>query len=80
MYKDRRVLMIGSGPSGMDISLDVAELAKTLIHSHHSIINFRTPFPANYIKKPDVKEFNQTGVIFVDGTYEDLDDVIYCTG
>ncbi|XP_026315023.1 senecionine N-oxygenase-like isoform X1 [Hyposmocoma kahamanoa] len=79
-YKDRRVLMIGSGPSGMDISLDVAETAKTLIHSHHSVVNFRTPFPANYIKKPDVKEFNENGAIFVDGTYEDLDDVIYCTG
>ncbi|XP_063831480.1 senecionine N-oxygenase-like isoform X1 [Ostrinia nubilalis] len=79
-YTCRRVLIVGSGPSGMDISLDVAYVSKTLVHSHHSKIDFRTPFPKNYIKKPDIKEFNGTGVIFTDGTYEDIDDVIYCTG
>lgn len=79
-YKDRKVLIVGAGPSGMDISLDIAEISKTLVHSHHSRINFRTPFPPNYLRKPDIKEFNETGAIFVDGTYEELDDVIYCTG
>ncbi|XP_012544129.1 flavin-dependent monooxygenase FMO2 isoform X1 [Bombyx mori] len=80
VYKDRRVLVVGAGPSGMDIGLDVAECSKSLLHSHHSKVNFRTPFPPHYVRKPDVKEFNETGVIFVDGTYEEIDDVIYCTG
>jgi dimethylaniline monooxygenase (N-oxide forming) len=79
-YKCRRVLVIGAGPSGMDISLDIAEVSKTLIHSHHSAVNFRTPFPSHYIKKPDVKEFHETGATFVDGSFEELDDVLYCTG
>lgn len=72
--------MIGAGPSGMDIAIDLANLSKTLVHSYHSKINFKTPFPDNYIKKPDVKEFTENGVRFVDGSYEDIDDVIYCTG
>ncbi|XP_023939983.2 senecionine N-oxygenase isoform X2 [Bicyclus anynana] len=80
IYKDRRVLIVGAGPSGMDITIDVANYAKTLVHSHHSKIKFNTVFPKNYIRKPDVKEFNATGVIFQDGSYEDIDDVIYCTG
>ncbi|XP_034834104.1 senecionine N-oxygenase-like isoform X1 [Maniola hyperantus] len=80
IYEDRRVLVVGAGPSGMDIGLDVAHYSKTLIHSHHSRINFRTAFPKHYIKKPDIKEYNATGVIFQDGSYEDIDDVIYCTG
>lgn len=79
-YRNRRVLIVGAGPSGMDISLDIAEVSRTLIHSHHSRINFTTPFPPNYVKKPDIKEFNESGVIFKDGTFEELDDVIYCTG
>ncbi|XP_064073955.1 senecionine N-oxygenase-like isoform X1 [Vanessa tameamea] len=79
-YKGRRVLVVGAGPSGMDIAIDVAYAAKTLVHSHHSKINFRTVFPKHYIRKPDVQEFNETGAIFKDGSYEDLDDVIYCTG
>ncbi|XP_075982724.1 senecionine N-oxygenase-like isoform X2 [Anticarsia gemmatalis] len=80
IFKNRRVLVVGAGPSGMDIGLDVAEVSKTLVHSHHSRINFTTPFPPNYIKKPDIKEFNETGAIFVDGSFEEVDDVIYCTG
>lgn len=64
----------------MDIGLAVTEVSSRVVHSHHSIVEFRTPFPPNYVRKPDVKEFNETGAIFVDGTYEELDDVIYCTG
>ena len=79
-YKDRRVLIIGAGPSGMDIALDVANVSKTLVHSHHSQVNFRTPFPDHYKRKPDVKEYTENGVIFQDGSYEDIDDVLYCTG
>lgn len=79
-FKGRRVLIVGAGPSGMDIALDVAEVSKSLIHSHHSRVNFQTPFPRHYIRKPDIKEFKETGAIFVDGTFEEFDDVIYCTG
>lgn len=79
-YKDRRVLVVGGGPSGMDIGLNVAEISRSLIHSRHSRVTFNTPFPYNYVKKPDIKEFNETGAIFVDGTFEEVDDVIYCTG
>ncbi|KAH9636622.1 hypothetical protein HF086_003440 [Spodoptera exigua] len=78
-FRNRRVLIVGAGPSGVDIGLDVAEVAKTLVHSHHSKINFSTPFPPHYHKKPDIQEFNETGVIFKDGSYEEIDDVIYCT-
>ncbi|XP_068619079.1 senecionine N-oxygenase-like isoform X2 [Battus philenor] len=80
VYNNRRVLVVGAGPSGMDIAIDVAFGCKTLIHSHHSKVNFRTKFPDHYIRKPDIKEFNETGAFFVDGTFEEFDDVIYCTG
>ncbi|XP_053613918.1 senecionine N-oxygenase-like isoform X3 [Plodia interpunctella] len=79
-FKNRRILFIGAGPSGMDISLDVAEVATRVVHSHHSIANFKTPFPENYVRKPDVRELNETGVTFVDDTFEEIDDIVYCTG
>lgn len=79
-YKGRRVMIVGSGPSGMDIGLDVADVSKTLFHSTHSKVTFRTPFPDNFIKKPDVKRFTENGAYFSDGSFEELDDVIYCTG
>lgn len=79
-YKNRKVLSVGAGPSGLDITLDIATIADTVYHSHHSPMNFKTKFPPNYIRKPDIKEFNETGVTFVDGTHAEVDDVIYCTG
>ncbi|XP_072929957.1 senecionine N-oxygenase-like isoform X2 [Epargyreus clarus] len=79
-YTGRRVLVVGAGPSGMDISIDVAYVSSKLIHSHHSKVHFRTRFPDHFIRKPDIKEYNETGVYFVDGSYEEIDDVIYCTG
>ncbi|KAM3962444.1 flavin-dependent monooxygenase FMO2 isoform 2-T2 [Aphomia sociella] len=79
-YTSRRVLLIGAGPSGLDIGLEVCNVSKHLIHSHHSTVDFKTRFPSNYIRKHDVKEFNETGVFFKDGTFEEIDDVIYCTG
>ncbi|XP_032521487.2 senecionine N-oxygenase-like isoform X2 [Danaus plexippus] len=79
-FKDRRVLIVGAGPSGMDIAIDVAYVSKTLVHSHHSPGFGTDSFPQHYIQKPDIREYNETGVIFKDGTYEEIDDVIYCTG
>ncbi|XP_045776676.1 senecionine N-oxygenase-like [Maniola jurtina] len=79
-YKDRRVLIVGAGPSGLDIAINVVNVAKTLVHSHHFRAPLKTVFPENYIRKPDIKEFSATGVVFEDGSYEDIDDVIYCTG
>ncbi|VVD00850.1 unnamed protein product, partial [Leptidea sinapis] len=76
-YTDRRVLTVGSGPSGMDISIDLAYFAKTVFHSHHSDLKHRTPFPKNYIQKPDIKEFDEKGVTFVDGSYEQIDHARY---
>ncbi|XP_047994726.1 senecionine N-oxygenase-like isoform X1 [Leguminivora glycinivorella] len=80
-YAHRRVLIIGAGPSGMEISLVVAEVASRLVHSHHSPAKFdATFFPSVYVKRPDVQELNETGVVFVDGSFEEVDDVILCTG
>lgn len=79
-YRGRRVLVVGAGPSGMDIGLDVAAVSRVLFHSHHSPVNFRTKFPPHYVRKPDVKEINETGAVFVDESFEEFDDILYCTG
>lgn len=79
-YKCRRVLVIGGGPSGMEIGLALTDVCSKVFHSHHSRVNFRTPFPKNYVKKPDVTQLNETGAFFADGSFEEIDDIIYCTG
>ncbi|XP_073950541.1 senecionine N-oxygenase-like isoform X2 [Choristoneura fumiferana] len=79
-YINRKVLVMGGGPSGMEIGLLVADVASRLVHSHHSPAPFEAHFPPHYVKKADVKEFKENGVVFVDGSFEEVDDVIYCTG
>ncbi|CAG9134045.1 unnamed protein product [Plutella xylostella] len=79
-FEGRRVLVVGRGPSGLDISVDIAYVSKKLVHSHHSKTKVGTPFPDNFVEKPDVARFTENGAYFTDGSFEELDDVVYCTG
>ncbi|CAB3245991.1 unnamed protein product [Arctia plantaginis] len=83
-YRGQRVLVIGGGPSGIDLGTQLANVTSKLVHSHHILKNFQTfnppNFPKAYINKPDLKHFTPNGAVFEDDTFEDVDIVIYCTG
>ncbi|XP_031844708.2 senecionine N-oxygenase [Nomia melanderi] len=80
IFADKVVLVIGAGPSGMDLALDISKKAKRVILSHHSRDPIGTVFPENVVQKPDVKELTENGAVFTDDSSELLDDVFYCTG
>jgi len=80
LFKGEKVLIIGAGPSGVDLTLDISKKAEKVTWSHHLD---RTPairFGKNVDQKPDVKEMTKNGVIFEDGTYHDYSFIVYCTG
>ncbi|KAK9500488.1 hypothetical protein O3M35_001743 [Rhynocoris fuscipes] len=79
-YKNQRVLVIGVGPSGSDIALQLLSEADTVYFSHHHEDFSDGRYPANLIQKPDVKKFNNNSVIFEDDTECEIDAVIFCTG
>lgn len=73
------VLVIGAGPSGKDITIEVASKAKQIFFSHHrDLQNF--VFPSNVKQMPDIKRFNETNVEFIDDTIEEITAVLFCTG
>ncbi|CRK97656.1 CLUMA_CG011041, isoform A [Clunio marinus] len=79
VFVHRKVLVIGAGPSGVDISQEVAKSAERVLWSNH----LKTPKEVhcnNLIQKPDIKELTVNGAEFVDGSYESFNDIIYCTG
>lgn len=78
-YKDRRVLLVGAGASGLDLATQLHNITNKLLHSHHLVYN-QPKFSDHYVKKPDIKAFTTNGVVFKDGTVEEVDDVIFCTG
>ncbi|KAI5729235.1 hypothetical protein M8J76_000488 [Diaphorina citri] len=48
--------------------------------SHHSERVKTLRFPQNAVMKPDIAELTPTGVRFQDGSYEQVDIILYCTG
>lgn len=83
-YENEKVLVIGGGPSGCDISLQAGMFTEKLIWSNHMLASFgkklHIKLPASTIEKPDVKKFTESGVEFVDGSFEEISTVIYATG
>ncbi|XP_026315002.1 senecionine N-oxygenase-like [Hyposmocoma kahamanoa] len=78
-YQGRRVLIVGAGPSGLDLAMHLSNFTKKLVHSHH--LKYNQPnFGPNYKKKPDIITFTSDGVVFEDNSFEELDNVILCTG
>ncbi|XP_058833424.1 senecionine N-oxygenase-like [Topomyia yanbarensis] len=79
-FKDEKVLVIGAGPSGMDLALEISKKALHVSLSHHSKDPINTIFPKNFRQKPDVQELTSTGALYVDGTSENFTVILYCTG
>uniref|UniRef100_A0A182V3D4 Flavin-containing monooxygenase n=1 Tax=Anopheles merus TaxID=30066 RepID=A0A182V3D4_ANOME len=77
-YRDQRVLVVGGGHSGMDIAPAIALHADKVVLSHRC--NDPVHTGDRVVQKPEVLRLTQTGAEFVDGTQEDFDTIIYCTG
>ncbi|XP_049545337.1 senecionine N-oxygenase-like [Anopheles darlingi] len=78
-YANKAVLVVGAGPSGMDIALELAKSAQRVTLSHH-MDRLTFPFPANLTQQPDVARLTGTGARFVNGAEASFDVVLYCTG
>lgn len=80
VYEKRKVLVIGSGPSGIDISRLVKEVTDTVIICHRSPLHPICSLPSDVQRKTGIQEFRQHSVLFSDGSEATIDDVILCTG
>lgn len=80
VFSGKNVLVIGAGPSGMDIALEISYVAKKVFLSHHLKEKPRSVFPDNLTQKPDIQALNGDKAVFIDGTSEEIDTVFFCTG
>uniref|UniRef100_A0A1I8P925 Flavin-containing monooxygenase n=1 Tax=Stomoxys calcitrans TaxID=35570 RepID=A0A1I8P925_STOCA len=79
-FEGEDVLIIGAGPSGMDLTNQISKTAKRVFLSHHLKEAPRTDFMPRVTQKPDVQRFTESGAIFKDGSQETFSFVIFCTG
>lgn len=82
-FKDKKVVCMGGGPSGVDIALDISSQAKQVIVASHSLFSQEnSPLSnSNLQLRPDIKECTSSGVIFAnDSCEENVDAIVLCTG
>lgn len=73
-------MVIGAGPSGMDLAYEISKYAHSVTLSHHQIPEPKTKFPENVDMQPDVKCLTESGATFADGTVKNYSVIFYCTG
>ncbi|KAK1420135.1 hypothetical protein QVD17_21486 [Tagetes erecta] len=82
-FRDQIVVVIGSGPSGVDISKEIAMVAKEVhISSRSSLVKLGKSDKFNNMwHHPEIKCISKDGLImFEDGFSIDADVILHCTG
>lgn len=82
-FRGKKVVVVGNGPSGLDIAYQINKVAgRTLMSVRHPT----SPDKISHIgceEVPEIVEFlpDQRGVLFKDGSKEiDIDYIVFCTG
>eukprot|EP00177_Eucheuma_denticulatum_P000571 GFKZ01001032.1.p1 GENE.GFKZ01001032.1~~GFKZ01001032.1.p1 ORF type:complete len:445 (+),score=54.03 GFKZ01001032.1:1324-2658(+) len=78
-YAGRDVLIIGAGPSGIDIGLEIARVARKVYVSHKAWTDGR--FLGRAKEVPKVRRVVGEGAVLLeDGRRVEVDDILLCTG
>ncbi|KAK5649048.1 hypothetical protein RI129_003940 [Pyrocoelia pectoralis] len=77
-YEGQNVVLVGGHRSGIEISTRIAKFAKHVFLSCRNFPNMVKP--PNLLLKPEISELGKTQVTFSDGTVEECDTIVYCTG
>ncbi|PHH64975.1 hypothetical protein CDD81_3612 [Ophiocordyceps australis] len=84
VFNDKKTIIVGNGPSGLDIAYQVNQTSKG-----KTLLSTRTATPADKLahtgceEVPEIEEFliDKRGVRFKDGRVEtDVDIIMFCTG
>ncbi|KAK5649033.1 hypothetical protein RI129_003925 [Pyrocoelia pectoralis] len=77
LYKSKRVLIVGGSFSAVDIANQITAVAEKVYISHWGSLLQKV---TNVTLKPGVSQLYNDGAVFVDGSKEDFDIILYCTG
>lgn len=78
-YVGKKVLIVGGGHSGVDITKEIAQFADRVFWSNHSTAPKRIQ-AHNVVEKTDVAKLTEQGAVFADGSMENFDEIVNCTG
>lgn len=78
-FKGMKVVVLGAGASGIDISIELTSSAKEVVMSHN-LPPYSSALPSNLIQEPGIELFEETSVTFTNGKSYACDAVVICTG
>ena len=80
LFSGQCVLVVGAGPSGRDIMLDLAPVAKAVYISSRGK-PIQSKLPANIICLPEIERIEPDGgICFKNGCKNYFDAILFCTG
>nr|CBX26645.1 pyrrolizidine alkaloid N-oxygenase (ZvPNO) [Zonocerus variegatus] len=79
-FRNKRVLIVGAGPSGHDMALHISYVSKEVFLSRKELKPVEGLFPDNVTEKPLLTSLSEYTAHFSDGTSTDVDEILYCTG
>ncbi|XP_044138807.1 flavin-containing monooxygenase FMO GS-OX-like 4 [Bufo gargarizans] len=79
VFSSRSIVVLGSGPSGVDIAIELSTHAKWVTLSHRGPPLNWTP-PENVSMAPPVVSATQNALVCEDGSKIQADTLIFCTG
>lgn len=80
-FEGGTVVVVGAGPSGMDICLQLARTAKKVFLSHSRANQLATELPANVQQCQRTIDADDESLLLADGTrLADFSHVVFCTG
>ncbi|XP_030042805.1 flavin-containing monooxygenase FMO GS-OX-like 4 isoform X2 [Microcaecilia unicolor] len=78
-FSGQTVVLLGAGPSGIDIALELSAVAERVILSHGKS-PLSCQLPGNLFQAPVVLRLSRHSVTFEDGSEHRVDAFIFCTG
>ncbi|CEN60269.1 hypothetical protein ASPCAL02710 [Aspergillus calidoustus] len=85
-FKDKKVIVIGSSASGLDIGNQINEVSKDKVLASQRTEAYLSPSATDKAYYPEISEFlppstHERAVRFADGRVEqDIDAIVFCTG
>lgn len=79
MFRDKVVVVLGAGPSGVDIALEIASTAKAVYLSHRGYKNDEGPLE-NLHQRPAICGLDGNVITFEDQRQVEADYLMLCTG
>ncbi|GAA98057.1 hypothetical protein E5Q_04738 [Mixia osmundae IAM 14324] len=74
-FEDQIVLVLGSGPSGLDGALQIRRYARKVYHSYNPSVKLSPQWP--FERKVKISHFTREYIVFLDGSSLDDVDTIY---